>query len=98
MSSSVRDIHRYGCQRSSTGNTGESMDFYGFINFRDIRKYLKEINYQFTVPEAAYIVYQSHERSLEKKILAWETIINTTEDCSWASDSSGLAAIKSFHD
>lgn len=57
------------------------MDIYRFINSRDIRFYLKKIEYQFNTREAAYVVYQSRSVSLEDKISAWEKIINTMPDC-----------------
>ena len=51
-----------------------------FINSRDVRKYLLEINYQFTTPEAAFVVYWS-KKPVKDKIRAWEEIIRTMPDC-----------------
>lgn len=53
---------------------------YEFINSRDVRKYLLEINYQFTTPEAAFVVYWS-KKPVKDKIRAWEEIIRTMPDC-----------------
>ena len=55
------------------------MDFYQFINSRDIREYLQKINYQFSSLEKAFIVYQSY-KPLQTKIAAYKYIINECED------------------
>lgn len=57
------------------------MDIYNFINSKDIAEYLREQNYQFTVPETAFLIYQSIKLTLEEKIQAWEEIIHTMPDC-----------------
>ena len=46
------------------------MDAFRFINSRDIRKYLKEIGYQFSSLEAAWLVWQNRNISLKDKYAA----------------------------
>lgn len=58
------------------------MNIYDFINSRDIAKYLKEINYQFSTLECAWLVWQSCKHTLEQKHEAWQEIIDTMPDCS----------------
>lgn len=58
------------------------MNIYDFINSRDIAKYLKEINYQFSTLECAWLVWQSCKHTLEQKYDAWQEIIDTMPDCS----------------
>ncbi len=53
------------------------MDIYEFINSKDIRKYLKEINHKFKPLESAYIVWQSRRRTLKEKHEAYREIIKT---------------------
>ena len=59
------------------------MDIYNFINSKDIADYLKSINYNFSIIEAFYIVYQCHNTTLKQKIEAWQEIIKTYPDCSY---------------
>ena len=58
------------------------MNIYNFINSKDVRKYLQDIDYQFTTPEAAFVVYWCKHATLDKKIEAWQEIIETMPDCS----------------
>lgn len=57
------------------------MDFYQFVNSRDIREHLRKLNYQFSSIEAAWLVWHSHNHSLNEKHKAWQEIIDTTQDC-----------------
>ncbi len=62
-------------------NFGEvSMDFYRFINSKDIREYHREINYQYNATEAAWLVYQCRDACVEEKHNAWQWIIDNMED------------------
>ena len=63
------------------------MDIYQFIDSKDIRNYLLEIKYEFTVPEVAFLIYMSRRAALNKKFAAWQTIIDTMPDCSMESGS-----------
>lgn len=58
-----------------------NMDIFKFINSRDIRDYLKSIEYKFSSIEAAWIIWQSRYATLEEKHAAWEELIATTPDC-----------------
>lgn len=51
-----------------------------FVNSKDIRKYLADINYSFTTAEAAWLVYQCRNATLAEKHDAWERIIATMPD------------------
>ena len=57
------------------------MNFYRFVNSRDIRAHLQSINYVFTATEAAWLVWQSMYATLEDKHRAWEYIIANMPDC-----------------
>lgn len=57
------------------------MNFFQFVNSKDIRAHLQTIGYQFTSLEAAWLVWQSTEVSMSEKHKAWEYIIETMPDC-----------------
>lgn len=72
-------------------------DICEFINSKDVRDYLRKINYQFTAPEAAFVVYWS-KRSVTDKIRAWKEIIHSMPDCvAQESEDTGRLKIASFH-
>ena len=56
------------------------MDVYRYIDSPDIRSYLQEIRYKFTIEEAAYLVWQCRRVTLEEKFAAWEEIVDTMPD------------------
>ena len=58
------------------------MDLFRFINSKDIRDYLRQIDYSFTAPEAAFLVWECRSATLKEKITAWREIIETMPDCS----------------
>lgn len=72
------------------------MDVYRLINSTDISSYLREINYSFTVPEIAFLIYQSNCITQNEKINRWKEIIDTMPDCSME-ERLGMAQIDSFH-
>ncbi len=72
------------------------MDIYKFFNSKDEAEYLKSMDYQFTLPEAAYIISQSVFTTLEERIGAWQELIDTTPDCSMGARFN-LEPIGSFH-
>ena len=72
------------------------MDFTKFINSKDIAKYLKDIHYDFSPMEAAYVVYQSNKRALKEKHRAWKEVIKTTEDFP-LKERINMSAYPSFH-
>lgn len=55
--------------------------FYNCINSKDIRKYLKELDYQFSPLEAAWLVWQCRAISIKEKYKLWQQIIDTMADC-----------------
>lgn len=57
------------------------MDVLRFIDSKDIREHLRNIGYEFSTPEAAYLVWQSRKVPLNDKIAAWEEIVDTMPDC-----------------
>ena len=57
------------------------MDIYKFINSRDIREHLKNINYNFSSLEAAWLIWRSKHTLLSEKHKAWNSIIKTMPDC-----------------
>lgn len=56
------------------------MDVYRFVNSKDVRKYLKDINYEFNTLEAAYLIYFARDIALADKHSAWEEVIYTMPD------------------
>ena len=62
----------------------------GFVNSKDVRSYLSEINYQFTPTEAAWLAARCKRLTLEERHAAWRDIMDTIPDCAlesphWAS-------------
>lgn len=57
------------------------MDVFSFINSRDIRDYLKQIEYRFNSLEVAWLIWQCRSMSYEDKKVAWQEVINTMTDC-----------------
>ena len=72
------------------------MNIFRFINSKDIREYLRELQHQFTVPEAAFLIYMSRTVPLKEKFDAWQEIINTMPDCS-LEERPNMKALPSFH-
>lgn len=54
---------------------------YKFINSRDIRNYLEDINYQFSVPEYSFLIWQCRSLTIEQRHLAFLSFIESTESC-----------------
>ena len=57
------------------------MDIYRFFNSKDMADHLREIGYEFNAFEAAYIVDRCDSATLDEKIEAWQTNIDTMPDC-----------------
>ena len=72
------------------------MDIYRFIDSRDMREHLQKLNYAFTTPEAAFLVYWCKAATLEERIAAWREIIDTMPNCAMA-ERMDLEAIPDFH-
>jgi hypothetical protein len=56
------------------------MDIYQYINSKDIREHLQNIGYQFNALEAAWLVYECRNATMEEKHAAWREIIETMPD------------------
>ena len=61
-----------------------SRDFVEFINSEDVKQYVRETGYQLSSQEAAFVVWQSKNTPLEERFAAWEEIIETMPDSSFA--------------
>ena len=48
------------------------MNVYEWLASPDVREYLEGIHYEFTLPEAFYVIRENEQRALEEKIAAWE--------------------------
>lgn len=46
---------------------------------------LQKLNYSFTTPEAAFLVYWCKNAALEERIAAWREIIDTMPTALWRS-------------
>ena len=57
------------------------MNVYRFINSKDIRAHLQSLRYDFTLPEAAFLVWQCATAPLSEKHAAWRELIKTMPDC-----------------
>lgn len=56
------------------------MDIFRFINSTDIRNYLKEIKYEFSPLEAAWLIYRCKNLSYVQKKKAWSELISAMPD------------------
>lgn len=72
------------------------MDIYKFINSKDIRKYLSEINYEFTPVEAVWLIWQCESITLTEKYNAWQEIIDTMPDMPFETDERMFDSLHSF--
>ena len=57
------------------------MDIYNFINSKDICRHLRNINYEFSPLECAWLIWQSRRATVKDRHEAWSEIINTMPDC-----------------
>ncbi len=71
------------------------MDFYRFINSKDVRAHLESIGYQFSALQAAWLVYHCRTATLDERHAAWREIIDTMPDEYFFVNRSG--APKSLH-
>jgi hypothetical protein len=72
------------------------MDIYKYLNSKDVREYLRSIDYKFNASEAAWIVNRCVGLSLDEKISAWNKIMNTMPDCKLVSPYDG-ETVDSFY-
>lgn len=57
------------------------MDIYSFVNSKAIRGYLREIKYEFSSMEAAWLIYACRALPYAGKRAAWLELIDTLPDC-----------------
>ena len=57
------------------------IDIFDFIDSKDIKEYLKSIDYQFDALTASWVVWQSRNATYEEKQQAFDEIIKTMPDC-----------------
>lgn len=57
------------------------MDIYRFLDSNDIRAHLQSLRYDFTLPEAAFLIWQCATAALSEKHAAWRELIQTMPDC-----------------
>jgi hypothetical protein len=72
------------------------MDILKYVNSKDVREYLRSVEYKFSAAEAAWIVNRSVGLSLNEKIAAWNEIMNTMPDCRLESPYNG-EIVESFY-
>ena len=74
------------------------MNVYEWLESPDVREYLEGIHYEFTLPEAFYVIRENEQRALEEKIAAWEELLNVMPDCPFSieSDAGGKVETASF--
>ena len=56
------------------------MDIFRFINSGVMRKHLKDMGYEFSSLEAAWLIYQCHSAPISEKHAAWKELIETMPD------------------
>lgn len=72
------------------------MNVYKFINSKDIREYLKKINYEFTPVETAWLIWQCENATLEEKHKAWQKIIDTMPDMPFKTNEKSYDSLHEF--
>ena len=63
---------------------GSMTDIKTFLNSKDIAEHWRKTGFVCTPVQAAYIIWQSHEKSLREKHEAWKELMETTPDCPFA--------------
>ena len=57
------------------------MNIFRFVNSKDIREHLRDIGYEFNSLEAAWLIYQCCDATIDEKHKAWNELIETMPDC-----------------
>lgn len=73
------------------------MDVFRFIDPKAVRAHLKSLDYRFSTPEAAYLVWLCKTATLDEKIAAWKQIITSMPNCSMERRT-GAASIEHFEE
>lgn len=84
--------------RTSTDPSANAIrsDILEFLDSPDIKEHLQDIGYEFTTPEAAFIVARSNEKALWQKIEGWQKIIDNMPNCAMTKRH-GTLSIPNFH-
>ena len=69
------------------------MNVYEWLESPDVREYLEGIHYEFTLPEAFYVIRENEQRALEEKIAAWEELLNVMPDSKQRAFTSPFASL-----
>lgn len=67
-----------------------------FVNSKDVRKYLQDIGYEFSTPQAAWLVHECKRLTMEERHRTWREIILDMPDCAME-ERRNLKKINSFH-
>ena len=57
------------------------MNILRFVNSKDIREHLRNIGYEFNSLEAAWLIYQCRDATIDEKHKAWNELIEKMPDC-----------------
>lgn len=70
------------------------MNVYEWLESPDVREYLEGLHYEFTLPEAFYVIRENEQRALEEKFAAWEELLDVMPDCPFSMESDNIAVWK----
>lgn len=73
-----------------------TIDIFRFVDSQDIREHLRSIDYRFSTPEAAYLIWRSRDATLKEKFNAWKWVIDTMPNCSM-DERLNMPPIEDFH-
>lgn len=74
----------------------ENHEISEFVNSADVRAYLQNTGYEFSTPQAAWLVYQCCRLTMSDRHRAWLEIIRDMPDCA-VEERLNLKRIDSFH-
>lgn len=60
-----------------------TIDILRFVGSPDVRQHMRDIGYQPSTPEAAFLVWHCHDATLQERFAAWEQIIATMPNCGY---------------
>lgn len=81
--------------RNQDRNNG-ALDIFRFVDSQDIREHLRSIDYQFSTPEAAYLIWRSRNATLKERFDAWKWVIDAMPNCSM-DERLNMPPIEDFH-
>ncbi len=59
----------------------DNSNVFKFINLDDLLKHLRDIDYQFSAPEYAYLIWQNRHLSVFQKHQEFQLLIESTDSC-----------------